>query len=276
MRVRILISLLFLIAAGAMAQTVPAQTQCCIPPPPQMTAWWTFDLPGSPSRDSALFNNAAAFTGGVTTAAGVVDRAACFNGDGAFATIANHPEINFAGPCAQSEPIFIDAWIRTGQSSGVVTILDKRSVTPTDLRGYSLFLASGRPGFQIATGPGSQVCAAANNTASSCTNEIAPTTVNVADNQWHYVAVRVSPRCGPNARGTIFVDGNIVHTFVPRQGDINNTSPLFIGQRNPALGKSFYRGCIDELEIIKRGVSDAEAFAIFNAGPRGKCKKPLP
>ena len=74
----------------------------------------------------------------------------------------------------------------------------------------------------------------------------------------------------------IFVDGNIVHTFVPRQGDIGNTSPLFIAQRNPALGQTFYRGCIDELEIIKRGLSDAEILAIFNAGPRGKCKKALP
>jgi len=263
-----LIVLSILIAAMAAAQpAIPAA--CCAPPPAGLTAWWSFDPPGSPSHDTALFDNIATHAGGPLAVPGVVNQALQFGGNGAYALAANQVNLDFLNGCPNAENFVIDMWIRTTQSSGVTTVLDKRIFRP--VTGYSVYLHNGRPGIQLANGAGSgaPVCGAANNNTLPCTNETAPP--SIADGQWHFLAIRVV-RCGPNAKGTFFVDGNIVYTFNPRQGNISNTAPLNIGRRDPAFGVTYFKGAIDELEITKRAMSDAEIFSIYNAGRRGKCK----
>jgi hypothetical protein len=264
---RFSIALCILLAAVSAVAQQPGS--CCTPPPANLTAWWTFDAAGSPSHDIALFDNAAVHSGGPTATAGVVGQAICFNGSGAQAVAANHPDLDFIGACPASEEFVIDFYIKTSQMQGLLTVLDKRDNAASP-RGWSVYVYNGRLGFEIATGVGSGTCGPTTSTTSACTNETSPAVI--ADGKWHFVAIRVAPRCGSNARGTFFVDGNVMYTFVPRQGNMSNGGPLYIGGRNPVFGANPFNGCLDELEITKRAMSDAEIFAIYNAGSKGKCK----
>jgi len=256
--------------AGKTCQEIPTSEPGCIPLIANETATWTFDEPKGPSTDLALYDNAATHLPGATIQPGLQGSALCFDGRSGYATVADHAEVDFNGGCPNAEPFTIAFWIRTKQSSGVVAVLDKRQAGPNFNRGWHIFLYNGRPGLQLGTGPGSLACAGATSTASSCTNEAAA--VSVADGEWHFVAIRVAPRCGPDARGTFFVDGRIVSTFVPRPGELGNDAPLNIGRRDPAYGAIYFNGCLDELTLIKDGLSDYDLRALYYSGPRGKCR----
>lgn len=262
---------LALVAGAAFGQqpVLPIPNACCVQPPPQLSAWWTFDQPGSPSHDSIPPDNAATHFGGATIAAGYVNRALCLNGTTAYALVPHDPQVDFTGPC---DDFTIDFWLRTEKNMGVGvhTVLDKR--TPNPFRGWSVYLYNGRPALQMATGPGNTPVCGGN--SADCTNYNATGPI-VTDGAWHFVAIRVV-RCGTSARGTVIVDGNIVYTFSPRPGSLANTASLNIGRRDPAFGVQYLSGCIDELEISKRALSDAEIFGIFNSGHVGKCRRPLP
>ena len=244
------------------AQPVP----CCVPPPPGMSAWWTFDgTPTPSSSDRAGFDNVAVHHNNPTPPGGVCNRGRCYNGFAqvpSYSQAADHPELDFPGTCTSgtTQDFTIDFWIRPtpAAANGVITVLDKRQQgVPVAVRGWSVYLHNGRPGFQMATG-------------ANGFNFTSPTPI--ADGSWHFVAIRVSPRCGPNRRGTIVVDSSIVLTFTPVVGDIDSNAPLLIGRGNSSLATAPFPGCIDELEIFKRGLTDAEVFLIRNAGNRCKCK----
>lgn len=246
----------------AQTRGVPNKTKVkCVNPPADMVAWWPFDEPSGPNaQDINGFNNLGTHLNGPTPTTGKVAGALCFDGVNDYVEVADHPEINFLGDCSNdaAEAFTIDAWVRTTQSSGLAVILDKRSSGPV---GYHLFLFNGRLGFQMAI-PG------------SFTNFVAPASgaqfVNVANGSWNLVTVTAT-RCR-GGQGRLYVNGNLVLSFVPLVGGLNNPAKLNIGRRDPALGPSSFKGCIDELEIFKRALGQAEVQAIFNAGAFGKCK----
>jgi hypothetical protein len=264
-------------ASGNQAScTFKVEITCpCVPPPPGMVDWWPFDETTGPvANDIASFNNQGVHMNGPTVISGKVRNALCFNGDNQWVEVRDHPEINFHGVCggpAFAESFTIDAWVRVNANSagGLMTILDKRS-NPTNPQGYSLFIFNGRLAFQMADGSGGgPVCGP----GASCENYGEPTP-SIIPGAWHLVAVTVQ-RCGAAGGpgvGQLYVDGNLVHTFTPRTGDLNNPANLFIGARNPIFGAANFPGCIDELEYFKRALTQAELQAIYNAGSGGKCK----
>jgi hypothetical protein len=70
------------------------------------------------------------------------------------------------------------------------------------------------------------------------------------------------------------VDGAPVGTpFNPtnRQGSLNNTDPIYMAQRHPALGGGFFSGDMDEVEITRRELSATEISDLFLADAAGKC-----
>jgi hypothetical protein len=71
----------------------------------------------------------------------------------------------------------------------------------------------------------------------------------------------------------LYVDGVQVFAGSPLTGNLDNTSDLYLGMRTPAQnGGGFLRGDLDEVELIKRALTQQEIQAIFNAGSAGKCK----
>jgi fimbrial isopeptide formation D2 family protein/uncharacterized repeat protein (TIGR01451 family) len=230
-----------------------------------MVSWWPFDeTAGTVANDvRATVNNAGAYASGsgkpTPLVPGVVKNALCFDGgDWLESGPVNDSEINFLGSCAaqpsDGEPFTIDVWVRSMVSTGVSTILDKRA---PGLTGYSLFLNNGRVGFQL--------------NGNNFSNAVSP---NVADGQWHFIAVSVT-RCGASPQGRIYVDGTFVHTFSLTGTSLNslaNSAKLWIGRRDPVFGANFFTGCLDELEYFKKDLSEAELDAIYQAGAGGKCK----
>ena len=232
-----------------------------------MVDWWTFDeTSGTTAQDiMGAFNNVGTHFNGPTSVSGIVDGALSFDGVNDYVEVADHPEINF-GTCILdvAEPMTIDLWVKTnspatqqGPNSGLMTILDKR-VTPNQPNGYSLFVYQGRLGFQM-----------------NGVNYIAPNTgsnyINIADNQWHFIAVSL-PMCRGFGSGFLYVDGQNV-LGLPRGPGFLNAAKLNIGRRDPAfVPPNYFKGVLDELEIFKSALSGNDLHAIFAAGSRGKCK----
>lgn len=230
----------------------------CAPIPLGLLDWWPFDEAAGPiANDIRSFNNLGTYGTGSsapTPTSGVVKNALCFDGANDYVEVADHPEVNFFGACndpaAPVESFTIDVWVKTSVDKGLQVILDKRSGVST---GYHLFLSGGRVGFRW-----------------NGLNFIEPASgPNVADGQWHFIAVTVA-RCA-GAIGRLYVDGSEVHSFTPPATSLVNTAKLQIGRRDPALGAIYFKGCLDELEIFKRALSAAELQAIYAAGSGGKC-----
>lgn len=265
----------------AASVSAPLTVTCppCVAAPAALVDQWPFDEASgtTTAQDTrGVVNNLGTHNNGPSPSPGRVGGALCFDGVNDFVQVADESEIDFPSDCPSGVdgPFTIDAWVKTNDSSGVHTILDKR-VNASQPVGYSLFLADGRLGFQLADGsmPGS-VCGTG--TSFPCTNYVAPAAgpqfINVASGVWHFVAVTVT-KC-PTPVGRMYVDGTLVLTFTPRTGNIVNNTSLQIGRRDPAFDNDYFDGCIDELEFFKRALTEDEIRAIFEAGGGGKCPCP--
>jgi Concanavalin A-like lectin/glucanases superfamily/Putative Ig domain len=237
----------------------------CAPRPAGLLDWWTFDeTSGTTASDTAGFvANDGQYNGNPTPVLGIVSGALKFDGIDDHVRVPHQDEVNFTG-CGGTNPIVvpltIDVWVRTGippvtsPSSGLLTILDKRDPLG-GAQGYHLFLFDGRAAFQI-------------NGANFGGPLSGPNFVDVADGQWHFIAVSLPLCAGP---GFLFVDGRSIATL-PLTSDLDNTGDLFIGARNPIYGNNFFNGTLDELEILGRALTEAELNVIYAAGSEGKCK----
>ncbi len=271
----------------------PLQTQGCVNPPPNMVDWWTFDEAAGPIADDTGGNivNAGNFGAGLASpvpAPGFVANALKFDGND-FVTVPDHPEIDFPSHPYFCSAFGIDAWIKTSQGTGTVVLLDKRA-NPSAPVGYSVYLYNGRLGLQLADGlPAGSICGAEG--VYPCTNYTAPmSSVNIADNQWHLIAVTVQVHGSKTfcpEEGKLYVDGGLVHQFTPRThslgngnlpgSSIANSAELNIGRRAPAFGSGgSFKGLIDELEFFHSSpgaaLTQAEIMSLVSAGTAGKCK----
>jgi hypothetical protein len=244
---------------------VTLQVTGCVTPPANMTAWWPLDeTSGTTANDLAGVPNNGTHVNGPTPTPGMVGGALRFDGVNDQVRAADHAELDVG-----TGNFTLDAWVRTQASSGVVVLVDKRS-GPTPL-GYSLFLANGRLGFQMANGVGSSICAPTPTSGVACVNYVA-TAPNVADGQWHHVAAVVD-RANATSGVRLYVDGVQVFAGAPLTGNLDNASDLYLGVRTPAQqGGGFFPGDLDEVELIKRALTQAEVQAISKAGRFGKCK----
>gem|GEM_PF-6566336 len=237
----------------------------CVDPPANMVAWWPLDELDETLPIVDLINGNDGFT--VNSPLGqpgeYVDNSWCFNGINTYIEVPDAPELNFG-----QGDFSIDAWVRTADVAGVKIIIDKRSQTAAGTTGYSLFMASGQLGFQVADGSGSNVCNSCP-TGASCTNYFSG--VNIATGLWTHVAVTV--RRAAVGGGTFYVNGAPVATFDPscHPGSVTNSGPLRIGARSLSLS-GVLRGCVDEVELFNRELDASEVFGIYNAGQSGKCK----
>ena len=247
---------------------VTLQVTGCVTPPANMTAWWPLDeTSGTTAKDLAGVPNNGTHVNGPTPTPGKVAGALRFDGVDDHVRVPDHAELNVG-----TGNFTLDAWVRTTASSGVVVLVDKRS-GPTPL-GYSLFLANGRLGFQMANGVGSSTCAPTPTPGVACVNYVA-TAPNVADGQWHHVAAVVD-RANATSGVRLYVDGVQVFAGAPLTGNLDNTSDLYLGMRTPAQqGGGFFPGDLDEVELFKRALTPQEIQAIFQAGAAGKCKQVL-
>ena len=227
----------------------------CVEPPSVMSAWYPLDEAGPATSAEVLFNNDATWNGGAFAVPGVVDGALCFQNSPASSSAPNAPELNVG-----TNDFSIDFWMnRADDDAGTSHIIDKRTGGTV---GYSVFLLGGNLAVQIS------------DPANGFFNWVS--TVNVAPGEWHFVAVTVD-RDDPSG-GIIYLDGVPVFVFNPtiRPGDLTNSSPFWMGTSALNPTGSGYAGCLDEVELFQRVLSQDEVMALFAAGPAGKCKDFIP
>jgi hypothetical protein len=219
--------------------TVPV-IRCCVQPPAGLTFWAPLD------------GSYATFVSGLTgVPSGAVSWVSPPPGHtGSALSLQANGRVDY--PASPSTSLgtgnfTIDAWIRVppGQP-GVNPLLDNRLHVGQGLTGFQLFVYNGHIGFQMADG--------------GWDNFIAPTVV--ADNRWHFVAVTVVR--GSKTGGRIYVDGGPPYIFDPTK------RPLSLGVNNRlAIGHDLnnnfqgYPFEIDEVEIFRRALTQAEAVALF-------------
>ena len=222
----------------------PAQSGCASAPP-GISAWFTFDEP--------LFRQPGAHR--PQRVPGLVGSALRFNGiDQYFEVPASTPGLDVG-----EDDFTIELWIRTKQSVGTPSIVDKRGHQPL---GYLIFIYKGRPALQLANG-------------SRGRGPFAET--SIADGRWHHVA-GVVQRLPPQP-ATLFVDG--VRQDNNKREDVTLTNldvsqPLWLG-RHHANGyvdreNIYFQGDIDELTFYRRALTAAEIRSIFRTGAHGKCR----
>ena len=216
----------------------------CVAAPPGISAWFTFDEP--------MFRQPGEHH--PQRVPGLVGSALSFNGiDQYFEVPASTPGVDVG-----EDDFTIELWIRTKQSAGTPSIVDKRGHQPL---GYLIFTFQGRPALQLADGSRGR----------------GPFwEASIADGRWHHVAgvvKRLPPR--PAA---IFVDGVRQSTKYTEDVTLTNLDvpqPLWLG-RHHANGyvdreDIYFQGDIDELTFYRRAFTVQEIQSIYRAGAHGKC-----
>lgn len=234
------------------------------PVPDNIKAWWTFDNPASLGHDRAgIWNNYATPYGGVLAMepgqwCGLGDWAS-FDGINDHLSAPNHAELNVG-----TGDISVDFWVRTTKTTGVQTIIDKRSSAP--YRGYHVFMWKGAIGLQLADGNG--YTNYMSKYADGPEDLQYPDFGWIADGDWHHVAITVDR---DQSNGIKFwVDGSFVNTRNPldRRGDLTNTAQFRIGVNS--FGAYRFTGDLDELDIVAGVIPDNQIPKI--ATPWGKYK----
>jgi hypothetical protein len=223
----------------------PAQSGC-VAPPSGISAWFTFNEP--------IFRQTGEHR--PQRVPGLVGSALRFNGvDQYFEVPANTPGLNVG-----EDDFTIELWIRTNQSVGTPSIVDKRGRQPL---GYLIFIYKGQPALQLADGSRGRGPFAQ---------------ASIADGRWHHVAGVV--RRLPPQPAAIFVDG-VFQRNNPGEAaltDLDVPQPLWLG-RHHANGyvdreDIYFQGDIDELTFYRRALTEKEIRSIFRAGAHGKCHAP--
>ncbi|MGE0481464.1 MAG: LamG-like jellyroll fold domain-containing protein [Phycisphaerae bacterium] len=251
----------------------------CVDPPSGLVGWWPFDEYQHPLSDIAsrvpstpvpapfgVFPKLPGCDLGVgpTPAKGVVERALEFDGCDDYVEVSASPAHTFI-----SSDFTIDAWIMTDVAAGEQPIVDKRMLPARGIFfgsviGYRLYLDNGRLAATLADPifPGQ--------------TDYVSTSPVVADGRWHHVAVTVQ-RVPSGAALKLFVDGAVVAQFstAGKPGSIfNGAANLRIGGGYAITGPAtYFRGRIDEVEIFRRALPDADIRRIYEAGCAGKCRE---
>ncbi len=225
----------------------------CTAPPSGMVAWITGDTAHTPSpqtmppttydiqfaRRAELVNGASA---GVS--AGKAAEGLQFDGVDDVVSIPDDEAWNFG-----SQDFTIDLWAKFASDHNPAFVANDEA--PGQFNKWIFYRQGGLLQFHF-------------NTPADPPVDIGSTAFNPVIGQWHHLAVSRA-----SGRYTFYVDGVPVEVVTNATPIPNAAAPLTIGA---AEGTFHFNGSLDEVEIFKRALSDAEINAIYRSGVSGKCK----
>ncbi len=226
----------------------------CGSPPSRMTGWWPMES-ASQTDDIAGFHTTSTI-GAPISVEGKVGDALSFNGINQALSVQNtFPSLNLYSRFSA------DAWIRTTPCEPISPILDKRTFTGPEPRGFRFYLSDGKLAFSLA-----------DHLANGYTNYLT-SEPDLRDGCWHLVAFTYD-RSINELR--LYVDSVEVGAFntASEPGIPINSAPLLIGGGYPLVGPdpstSFF-GEIDEVEVFSKTLTQSEIGEIYAASKAGKC-----
>ena len=231
----------------------------CTRPPADLALWLPLDEAVGPNALNTVVPRPGVYAGGpVPTAAGRVAGALCFAGQDDHVDVPPYASISFS-----TGNFSLDTWVllRPG-ATGVQVLVDRRTDARGSILGYSLVLASGQIGLQLADGTYSNYFSQAK----------VPD-----DGRWHHVAVTVDR--GKHEGGHFYLDGQTAGTaFDPtnHRGSLNSPAPFRIGARSTLINQgsvAVLQGCLDEVQAFRRALSPDEVLAIYRSAENGQCKQ---
>lgn len=228
-----------------------------VPPPPDLVGWWSADG----NANDLVAGNHGTIIDGTAFAPGVVGLGYFFDQPGSFNSVRIEDAVD--GSLDVVGDITINAWVHpipftSGPIDTPRTIIQKRSLSVDGSISYNLLLETdGRLTFT------SQPAGGVLRSVS--------TSALVRSNKWSHIAVTIS---GDTL--VFYIDGVAVSTVpypYPRQA---SDGPTTIGasQRRNQFGDSvdYFRGVIDEVQLLNRALTSQEIRAIANADRAGQSK----
>ena len=221
-------------------------------PPAGMVSWW----PGDGNALDIEDGNDGALSGDATFTGGMVGQAFRFDGTGDFVEIPDSANLDI------TESITVDAWInQRSRSPEVAPIVSKWNDIGVNNRSYHLVLQGSSLRWDVSRsglfGPSQSATVFSS--------------VGVPLHMWVHVAGTFDSMTQVLR---IYVNGVEVGSAVaPSSNIFPSNEPLLIGAGDIGSNvRDFFDGLIDEVELFDRALTEAEIWAIFNAGPAGKRK----
>ena len=216
----------------------------CVPAPANLVSWW----PGDGNADDIQSGNDGTLEGNTTFAAGKVDSAFSFDGDGDRILIGNPAAL-------QVQNFTIEAWIKRGSSTVV-----SNDLHPTFPNGT--FFAYGAGGYGFFIDQNTQTLGL----TKVGTSNVVSATLPITDTNYHHVAVTKSGN-----QVIFYVDG-VASTPAAYDPGFTFTTDAAIAARGDGDLLNAFFGDIDELEIFDRALTSTEIGSIYAAASNGKCK----
>ena len=235
---------------------IVGEGRACVKPPANMVLWLPLDEPAGGWSGSGILGNPGGpqFGAPVPLLGSKVLNSLCFDGQDDYVSVPNYAAI-----ILNTNDLAIDAWVlRRDQGSRHVMVSKVgQNIPGVGPTGYEFFLDNGSMHLWLG-GSGGAV-------------DFNSATIVPVDNRWHHVAVTVNR----SALGVVkfYLNGAPVSAQAgPIPNNIGNSSRLNVAALSfPAPG-NFFDGCMDEIEIFDRALSDYEVFTLWQADRAGKCK----
>jgi hypothetical protein len=243
----------------------------CVVPPRNLVLW----LPLDETAGVVGFNAAGGNNGTHINGAAVVNAGAVSNSKPYSPAVGQYTNVNTYGAINPgSGPVTVDAWInwRGGAANSFQMIVDKRNVvfgTPITSNGYSMFLRVDPSGTTAKLWGQVGVGATYNNYNSGLT---------INQNQWTFCSIVVNRNDPSGIRfysapaSAAGLSPSAAFTSVPYGfAAIANNRPLRVGSESFSA-TNLFNGSIDEVEVFRAALTQAELEQVFDAKASGKCK----
>ncbi len=221
-------------------QLYPTTQAAIIDPHPGLVGWWRFDEgSGTVTSDSSGYGNGGTISGIPVWLDGKYGKSISFDGVSNYVAIPDSPALKVTGS------ITLEAWVKTSNTNKQAVITKSGS--------YLLYIGTGGDG---------RVYSYLYGTTSGWKNGLK----NIADGNWHYIALTYDPSAGAN-NFKLFVDGVLDAQYTVTGNISPTTNRLGIGDRPDAGFRDFFNGVIDETHIYNRALSITEIQTDFQKDP---------
>lgn len=232
---------------AAQGTPTPTPSPVCVPPPPNMVAWW----PGDNSGEDLIGPYDGELLNGAAYAPGMVANGFQFFGGDSVVRVPDAPTWDFG-----TGEFTIDTWVKLNTQATGPEQLGSQALVAHDDGGGS----NNKWIFWFSDG---QLQIHYNNTSGQAVY-IGVAFVPVSENWYHVAVTRSGAIYKFYVNGAQIGEDQFDQYLVP---DAN--APLTVGKAEQIASTI---GQIDEVEIFHRALTASELAAIYNAGSAGKCK----